>query len=293
MSEKRKPLSEEIKKYLRKEVGFGCPVPGCRLPFLEYHHFDPPYHEGKIHRKEGMIALCPNHHAKADAGAWTNEDLRKMKKCKNREPVKGCLDWDINNSILVAGKNFFLGGTFSLRVLGNEVFGLSQNKDGQLVVNALLWDSNGNVVTQIYENDIIANTLAVKDLLCTASGNKIRVESLKDSTYFEVTMQRLKVEKFVKRIPKDLLKEEINILSKVIEERQDEGKVPVLELRAKISTPLIKLSIQRPSIIADFHKEILNERAVLSKRFFFENGAIMLQHGTDAKGYRELLYLGK
>jgi hypothetical protein len=30
---------QEIEKLLRREVNFGCPVPGCGSPWLKYHHF--------------------------------------------------------------------------------------------------------------------------------------------------------------------------------------------------------------------------------------------------------------
>lgn len=74
-----------IKAVLRAEVNFGCPVRfpdggGCGCPILTYHHFDPPWAEGRQHDPEGMIALCPEHHHQADGGLWTNAQLRNMKR---------------------------------------------------------------------------------------------------------------------------------------------------------------------------------------------------------------------
>src|SRR5437868_11863995 len=43
-------------RILRKEVGFGCPYPGCRNPILTWHHFAPAWHIEHHHRPEGMIA---------------------------------------------------------------------------------------------------------------------------------------------------------------------------------------------------------------------------------------------
>jgi len=72
---------------LRKEVGFGCPAPkdtksalACGNPFLEYHHFDPPWHVEYHHKPEGMVALCSAHHKKADKGAFTKEQILRMKR---------------------------------------------------------------------------------------------------------------------------------------------------------------------------------------------------------------------
>lgn len=67
----------DVRRVLRQEVRFGCPVAECRLPFLEYHHFDPEWHVEHHHRPEGMIPLCPTHHAQADA--WNATQLRAMK----------------------------------------------------------------------------------------------------------------------------------------------------------------------------------------------------------------------
>ena len=49
---------KKVIQTLRQEVGFGCPVPNCGNPYLEWHHFDPPWSIENHHRPEGMIALC-------------------------------------------------------------------------------------------------------------------------------------------------------------------------------------------------------------------------------------------
>jgi len=69
----------EVRRALRREVGFGCPVSGCANPYLEYHHFDPPWRTHEHHDPLGMIALCAEHHKKADAGAFTLSQLRALK----------------------------------------------------------------------------------------------------------------------------------------------------------------------------------------------------------------------
>ena len=33
---------KKVIQTLRQEVGFGCPIPNCGNPYLEWHHFDPP-----------------------------------------------------------------------------------------------------------------------------------------------------------------------------------------------------------------------------------------------------------
>ncbi len=55
-----------VRRQLRREVGFGCSLPGCGVPYLTWHHFDPPWRQEHYHRVEGMIALCRDHADKAD-----------------------------------------------------------------------------------------------------------------------------------------------------------------------------------------------------------------------------------
>ena len=68
-----------MRRALREEVAFGCPIDGCGSPYLTWHHFDPPWHVEQHHKFEGMVALCLQHHKEGDAGAFTPEQLRTLK----------------------------------------------------------------------------------------------------------------------------------------------------------------------------------------------------------------------
>src|SRR5688500_11790795 len=102
---------EAVKRRLRSEVGFGCPVPGCRSPYLTYHHFDPEWHIENHHRPEGMIPLCHPHHDKAKA--WTPQQLREMKEnaLKNADGLVGRFEWMRRDVIALVGGNFWYGST--------------------------------------------------------------------------------------------------------------------------------------------------------------------------------------
>ena len=81
-----------MRRQLRQEVGFGCPADGCANPYLEYHHFDPPWHIEQHHDPDRMIALCATHHATADA--WTTEQVRKLKgEARLMAGVGGRFEW--------------------------------------------------------------------------------------------------------------------------------------------------------------------------------------------------------
>ena len=111
-----KPISrkppEAVKLLLRQEVGFGCPLPYCRLPFLSFHHFDPPWHKEHHHRPEGMIALCVQHHEMADRGALDKARLHALKKSDHSvSDVKAKFEWARSKQQGLAGSDrVSLGG---------------------------------------------------------------------------------------------------------------------------------------------------------------------------------------
>jgi hypothetical protein len=99
-----------IRRALRQEVGFHCPVDGCGNPYLTWHHFDPPWRVEHHHRVEGMIALCLDHAARADAGAFTNDQLRTLKR-EGRDratAIRGRFDWMRRDLLAVVGGKFLL-----------------------------------------------------------------------------------------------------------------------------------------------------------------------------------------
>ena len=121
---------------LRTEVGFGCPVPECGNPYLEWHHFDPPYSDEAHHRPEGMIALCAEHHKKADAGAYTTEQLRAFKSNRaNADAVRGRFDWLRNDLLAVVGGVCYYETPRILQIDGHDVVWLRRDEEGYLRLN--------------------------------------------------------------------------------------------------------------------------------------------------------------
>ena len=103
------PLSRNppaVRRLLRQEVGFGCPVPDCGNPYLTYHHFDPPWHVREHNQPKGMIALCREHHDKA--AAWSVEELREISKASpQQKTIEGRFEWMKRRVLTIAGGGFF------------------------------------------------------------------------------------------------------------------------------------------------------------------------------------------
>jgi hypothetical protein len=122
---------------LRREVGFGCPAPGCSNPYLEWHHFDPPWKVEEHHRPDGMIAPCEEHHTKADNGAYTVDQLRRMKAeaAKSRTDVQGRFDWLRRKLLVVVGGQLHPLAQTVLRVKGTPIIWFTRDDEQHVLVN--------------------------------------------------------------------------------------------------------------------------------------------------------------
>ncbi|MEF2265342.1 HNH endonuclease signature motif containing protein [Janthinobacterium sp. LS2A] len=129
----RKTIPLKVREILRAEVGFGCPIENCGVPYLEYHHFDPPVHIESHNNPEGMIALCPMHHGKADGGAYTVKQLHIFKTNRvNAENVKGKLEYLRNELLTILGGNFLYGTEKIVQIDGIDVVTLERDAEGYL-----------------------------------------------------------------------------------------------------------------------------------------------------------------
>lgn len=165
----------EVRRQLRKEVGFGCPIPGCGSPYLTWHHFDPPWSEEKHHNPSGMIALCPEHHAKADAGAFTKNQLRYLKQHAYNEEVKGKFDWMRNQLLAVIGSNFFYETPIILEYKNQPRIWFNRDEEGYLLLNVKML-SKSHEPRIIIEDNFWLNIGNPEDLECPPSGKLLKVQ---------------------------------------------------------------------------------------------------------------------
>lgn len=168
--------NKAVQKQLRKENGFKCCYRKCQIPYLEYHHFDPPWHVKNHHDPDGMIALCPEHHRKADAGIISNEELRELKANakKEFESVKGDFDWLRRKVLLVAGGNFYFNNSIEIAFDKHPLVWFKIDEQGYKLLNLKLFDINGNVRVHIEDNVWIAKK-GVKDIECPPSGKYLKI----------------------------------------------------------------------------------------------------------------------
>jgi hypothetical protein len=147
----------EIRRELRAEVGFGCPVDDCGSPYLTWHHFDPPWRERERHEVGGMIALCLQHHKEADSGAFTEDQLRQLKANPFLERIgagpAGHFSWRREQMILEAGGGFFVRCPVFLEMAGRPIVWLSSDGAGHQLLNLDIWDADGQLIFAMRDND--------------------------------------------------------------------------------------------------------------------------------------------
>jgi hypothetical protein len=172
----RKPPIE-VRRALRREVGFGCPVDGCASPYLYWHHFDPPWSVQEHHDPAGMIALCGEHHAKADVGAFTIDQLRALKTAgaARADSTRGRFDWMRRELLAVVGGNFYHETPVIFQYRDVPVIYLTRDPDGYLLLNLRMLSQSTEERLSLEENFWTAKGRP-NDIECPPSGRLLYVK---------------------------------------------------------------------------------------------------------------------
>jgi hypothetical protein len=194
MSDKGKTAAIEK---LRREVGFGCPV--CRSPFLEWHHFDPPWHIEQHWRPEGMIAMCPYCHPDADAknakgaGAYSLDELRAMKnKSYSSEDVQGHFpSWQKKSLLIRIGGCYTdtSGPVISVNEIPQIILG--KNEADLLSVSFELRQKNDDVLVKMEDNWFTAYPANVHDMIVTPKTKEVMVWLAEEDVGLDLSFRRI------------------------------------------------------------------------------------------------------
>jgi hypothetical protein len=164
----------DVQRTLRREVNFGCPVPGCAEPFLSWHHFDPHWHVRQHHDPQGMIALCWKHHRMAEK-VFTSAQLRHFKSNPNQlDEVTGRFEW-LGSEPLIRIGGCYAPGWCRIDVNGAELVRVESGMDGLLSVNFVLRNQAGELLAVMQDNMLTAHASVFHDLAVTASGHRSKI----------------------------------------------------------------------------------------------------------------------
>lgn len=166
-----------VKAALRQEVGFRCPVEGCGSPYLTWYHFDPRWHVEAHHRPEGMIALCREHADKAAHGAFTDDQLRQLKREGRARAanVRGRFEWMRRDLLAVVGGNFFHNPRVIFQIGDIPCIWFNRDEAGYLLLNFRMPTTSGQPRIQIDDNFWSASP-EVGDLVCPPTGKFLEVK---------------------------------------------------------------------------------------------------------------------
>ena len=172
----RKP-PKSVRDQLCAEVGFRCPVDDCGLPYLTFHHFDPPWRTEKHHRPEGMIALCSNHAAKADGNHYPDEYLHLLKKqgrARSRS-IEGKFEYMRQDAVVVIGTVAHYNPKTVLEINGRRCIYFERDSDGFLTMSFEMPSSAGYPRVQMRDN-VWTIPPDARSVTCPPRGRLLKVE---------------------------------------------------------------------------------------------------------------------
>ena len=166
----RPAIPQAVIDELRSEVNFGCPIPNCGNPYLEWHHFDPPYRISSGHDPKSMIAICSHHHPMADVGTWTVEQLRSYKSNPNsRDWIEATFGWRREKLVFYLGGIFYYDTPTIIQINNTSVIYISRDSDNNLLINV----KGKNIKIQNSAWAISTKSLSVD---CTPGGKFLSAE---------------------------------------------------------------------------------------------------------------------
>jgi len=236
---------------LRKEVNFGCPVENCGIPYLTWHHFDPPYHVKAHNNPEGMIALCPTHHSLAEGGRWTLEQLHDMKinpYLKDKDVVD---EFGYLRNLITCDFGILTVNCRNLlEILDETIIGFNIDNEGYYRLNLLIRDEYGNVILLMENNFWIVISKNIFDLRCSAQGRELQIISKSKKINFTLRFDEYKaggfkgkllydeVRRHEKRFGHPITKEELEHTRKGIYDMYqmfpDYSYIPVFKFRGRL-----------------------------------------------------------
>jgi len=165
-----------VRRELRREVGFRCPVDGCGIPYLTYHHFDPVWAIEQHHRREGMIALCRRHADAADGGAYTREQLLALKEggAQKAEAIRGEFDWMRRELFVIVGGNYFWETPVVLQIGDRRCIWLDRDEQHYLRLNFCMPTVTDQERAYIVGNGWVVPP-GVGDFICPPRGRSLEV----------------------------------------------------------------------------------------------------------------------
>jgi hypothetical protein len=148
-------IGAATKRTVRQRCGFGCVICGCAI--VQYHHFDPPFCDAKIHDASGITLLCGQCHDRAEHGiinVATVSAAIVSPWCKQTGHSKDLL-FIGDSTIPVRFGSSRIRASTVLMYDNRVVMGFFEPEQvgAPLRLNAFFTDDNGNEVLRVVDNE--------------------------------------------------------------------------------------------------------------------------------------------
>jgi hypothetical protein len=196
---------DSIKRILRQEVHYACPVPGCGKPFLEWHHFDPSWEERHHHDPAGMIALCTVCHPMADRGKWTRDDLHSYKQnSPTQELIRSEFGWSELAVVYRLGGNYAIDcGAGVIAINNRRVLWDGRSPEGRLLFSLDFRGEKGQSLLQVRQNFLSVQTTRVSDFSLNTGATYLKLWLGNRKPGIELQFHRLTIDKLRDKIMQD------------------------------------------------------------------------------------------
>lgn len=191
----------EVRRILRQEVNFGCPI--CGSPFLTWHHFNPAWHVKPHHKPKGMIALCLQHHKEADVGTYTIKQLQELKSHPYLEKatLRAKFNWQREKVLLQVGSNYYISPEHILRLGNYNIISISHDSMGLKTISLDLRKENGNPILRMEANDWILLD-QVDDIQCPPSANSLTLSIASEGIFLNLRFRSFSLSRLRNKIKK-------------------------------------------------------------------------------------------
>ena len=171
-------IPEPIARQIRQRCGFGCVI--CGNPFIDYHHFDPPFSQVREHRADGITILCANHHREANHGRRSAESIKAYNadpECRRTGHTVAALDGSMRPLKFMMGSAVF-DTPVVLMYESTEIisFRPPEAEGAPWRLSARIFDRTGRELLRITDNEW---RIGINQYDITAQGKTVEVRQKK------------------------------------------------------------------------------------------------------------------
>jgi hypothetical protein len=134
------------------------------------------------HEPGGMIALCRDHHPEADAGAFSNDDLRELKRTgREKARLLGArFNWMREQLLVRVGSAFYYETPIAIRIGERPIVWFNRSEANRVLVNLSMPSASGDPRLEMRDNFWLTEGTNLRVLNCPPSGKVVQARYAND-----------------------------------------------------------------------------------------------------------------